>query len=195
MPKGVYPRPQPLSIVCDNCGKTFLRHRGEIDRGSVTTFCSIACRAQYNDAPRRFEKQHIPEPNSGCWLWTGAVDGGGYGVFWMNGKNLTAHRAAYEIFLQKPQSSLAVCHRCDNRLCVNPDHLFLGTPAENSADMVAKNRQSKGERRHNSKLNPEMVRIILASPMSDKKLAATLGVNPAAIYLVRQRRNWRHVKV
>lgn len=195
MPKGVYPRPAPLSLTCDNCGRSFLRNRGEVAKGALTTFCSVACRAQYNDVPRRFEQQHIPEPNSGCWLWTGAVGSGGYGQLWMHGRLTLAHRVSYEIFVQKPDPGTAVCHTCDNRLCVNPAHLFLGTRADNSADMVAKNRQSKGEQRHNSKISPITVRAILASSLSDTEWAAKLGVTKGTINHIRHRRNWRHVEV
>lgn len=193
MPKGVYPRRPPLSIICDNCGATFERHMGEIARGAKTTFCSVVCRTQYNDAARRFEQQHIPEPNSGCWLWTGSVGGGGYGAFWMNGRHYLAHRAAYELFVRKPDPHQAVCHRCDMPLCVNPAHLFEGTRADNSADMVAKDRQSKGERRHNSKITSETAALIMASPLSDTEWAARLGVTKGAINHVRHRRNWRHI--
>lgn len=194
MPKGVYPRPLPLSVTCNNCGVIFARHRGEIAKGAATTFCSVACRVQYGNAPRRFEHQYIPEPNSGCWLWTGPVGGGGYGSFWMNGRQYLAHRASYEMFVRKPHSGNAVCHRCDVPLCVNPAHLFEGSSADNSADMVAKNRQSKGEQRANSRVNPAVVRAIRASSLPDTEWATRLGVTKGTINHIRHRRNWRHVE-
>jgi len=195
MPKGVYPRAPLVAVVCANCGATVMRWKSDVAKGRKTTFCSRACRSQLNTANFRFEKLHIPEPNSGCWLWTGSIAGGGYGQFWLNDRQVLAHRAAYELFVQKPHPLLAICHRCDNKLCVNPAHLFLGTRAENSADMVAKNRQAKGEQFARSRLDQETVRLILSSPLSDSEWATKLGLSKGAINHIRHRRNWRHVEI
>lgn len=194
MPKGIYPRAPKISVVCSNCGTTFMRANGEM-RGQSTVFCSLPCRALYNDAGLRFERSHIPEPNSGCWLWTGAVCAGGYGVMFFNGRQTLAHRVAYELFVQTPPRALFICHRCDNRACVNPEHLFVGTASDNSADMVGKNRQAKGEQRANSKINPALVRAILGSSLPDTEWASRLNVTKGTINHIRHRRNWRHVEV
>ena len=192
MPKGVYPRKPRISLVCTNCGAPFMRINGEV-RGQSTVFCSLACRIMYNDDKLRFERMHIPEPNSGCWLWLGAIGGGGYGQLWLNGKHTLAHRAAYKLLVEEPPADRAVCHRCDNPLCVNPAHLFVGTRAENSADMVAKNRQAKGEQFSRSGLDHDTVRLIRSSPLPDTEWAARLGLSKGAINHIRHRRNWRHV--
>jgi hypothetical protein len=72
----------------------------------------------------RFEAKFIPEPNSGCWLWTSAVNSGGYGTFSIrHSKSVMAHRFAYEIYKSEIPHGLEVDHRCFNRQCVNPDHL------------------------------------------------------------------------
>jgi hypothetical protein len=81
---------------------------------------------------RRFSKKFMPEPNSGCWLWAGAIWQNGYGAFYLRGKNQTAHRAAYEIRHGKPIDGLEIDHLCRNRCCVNPDHLEMVSTQTNT---------------------------------------------------------------
>lgn len=89
-----------------------------------------------------------------------------------------------------------MCHRCDNRLCVNPGHLFLGTRAENLGDMVRKGRSARGEKHRAAKLTSEQVHQIRAFTGDAKArqlLAASLGVSYATILDVQKRRSWRHL--
>ena len=81
---------------------------------------------------------------SKCWNWTGGKDHS-YGAFCLGGKNLRAHRASYVFFRGDIPPGIHVCHHCDNPICVNPAHLFLGTTKDNMADKVAKGRQPRGD--------------------------------------------------
>ena len=105
---------------------------------------------------QRFNRRVTHPANTKCWLWSGALDPAGYGQWEFKGYQTKAHRVAW--LLAKgaiPDSgtkrSLSVCHTCDNRLCMNPSHMFLGTDADNVADMVAKGRQSRGENHYTAK--------------------------------------------
>lgn len=88
----------------------------------------------------RFWSKCIPEPNSGCWLWTHATFKTGYGKYTLHNRTHYAHRLAYELHYGVAPGKAYVCHRCDNPFCINPDHLFLGDARINVQDMIAKGR-------------------------------------------------------
>ena len=94
----------------------------------------------YGDDERRFYSYLEMIPESGCWIWTGAINNGGYGRIGIGKKTTTAHRYSYQINVGEIPDGLFVLHKCDVRCCANPDHLFLGTPTDNMQDMVKKGR-------------------------------------------------------
>lgn len=87
----------------------------------------------------RLEKFHIKTEND-CWEWTSWKEHRGYGQISVNGKRRQAHRVAYEEYVGKIPSGIFVCHSCDNRACINPKHLWLGTAQDNTNDMMRKGR-------------------------------------------------------
>lgn len=138
-----------------------------------------------------------------CWPWVRAVSSAnGYGVVRVAGKIQRAHRIAWELANERPiPDGLLVCHRCDNRPCCNPAHLFVGTQSDNIRDMFAKGRDRqrhpRGENHHNSKLNDEAVRDIrrrvATGGVTRQALADEYGVSTSTIVLVVKREVWKHV--
>lgn len=134
-----------------------------------------------------------------CWPWTAAIFQGrmGYGVFRLAGKNLYAHRVAYHLATGQDPAGKVVRHRCDNPPCCNPDHLEIGTTADNARDRVERGRQTKGEDVNTAKLTQEKVREIrrrAAAGESQKVLALEFGVRNTAVHKIVHRHTWKHVK-
>ena len=144
----------------------------------------------------KIEKSSDPE---GCWNWKASLRGG-YGQFKVAGKMVLSHRFSFELFKGEIPAGLCVCHTCDNPACVNPNHLFLGTHAENMADKVKKNRQSrlKGTEHPQSKLSEEQVlqirELYATGNFSQRQLAKQFGVVQAQIYRIINRKKWTHLK-
>lgn len=128
-------------------------------------------------------ERSIPEPNSGCWLWTQAWTPTGYGQC----HNRNASRVSFEAHFGEVPDGLYVLHRCDTRACVNPDHLFLGTPQDNSRDMVSKGRHANNCK---PKLTAAQVIEIRASPGSQAAIARRFGVTQANVSFIKRRVTW-----
>lgn len=143
----------------------------------------------------RFMKFVSPEPNSGCWLWMGAENGKKYGVFWFEQKLSLAHRTSYSMFCEKIDDGICVLHKCDNGLCVNPDHLFLGTLKDNSIDMVRKGRnfspQNSGEKNGNSSLTEKDAAKIAMDTRPQRAIAKDFGVSQFCVWSIKSGRTWR----
>lgn len=145
---------------------------------------------------RSFIDRAIPEPMSGCWLWLGPVTCDGYGK---QGGRL-AHRISWEIWRGEVPRGLHVLHRCDTACCVNPDHLFLGTHADNMADMRKKGRRlgaGVGSKNGRSKLSDDSVariRQMAASGLYLREIAPQFDVGMSTISRVLRGESWRHIR-
>lgn len=136
-----------------------------------------------------------------CWIWTSATWGSGYGFFWTGGKlrSQFAHRISWELANAKEiPEGLCVMHSCDNKLCVNPAHLSLGTNKENTEDSMRKGRRAIGMRNGGGKkLHDDDVRIIRAQKgfASSGKLSAAFDVSRSVIKAIWRNKIWKHVQL
>jgi|JI10StandDraft_1071094.scaffolds.fasta_scaffold483116_2 hypothetical protein len=135
----------------------------------------------------------LPEPNSGCVLWTGSAIPSGYGNLRVDGKSLLAHRLSWQEQNGPIPNDMHVLHRCDVPACINPDHLFLGTDQTNSDDKVSKQRQSRGERAGTAKLTAADVLAIRAAPGTNRQVAKVYGVDNSQVSRIKRGHYWAHV--
>lgn len=122
--------------------------------------------------------------SDGCWTWKGATNNKGYGRFKFQGASYGAHRLAFVLGKDTAlPGSVLVCHRCDNRRCVNPAHLFLGTIQDNNQDMTDKGRARAplGLRNGRGKLSPEDIQAIRESAERQVDLCIKYGVSDGHI--------------
>lgn len=148
----------------------------------------------------RFDAKYKVNPETGCWEWTAYRMKEGYGVLGIRGHYTDrAHRFSYKRFRGPIPPGMLVCHTCDNPPCVNPEHLFLGTNADNVADRERKGRGRRaiGSLAGHAKLNERKVLRIkqrLAAGANQSAVARQYGVDQCAINHIARGRTWRHVQ-
>lgn len=166
------------------------------------------------DLVRFFSKAELSFNEDECWHWKAGKDTGGYGCFSLNGITYTSNRVAYYLFNKQDPAYMHVLHTCDNRGCVNPKHLFLGTNYDNILDKMSKGRQGrpkgelsgpkkyperypKGSRMANAKLTEdkviEMRELYAEGIFSTYQLAEKYNVSQALIWYAISRKTWKHI--
>ncbi len=148
------------------------------------------------DFAKRFFKLTKLMPN-GCIEWQGCKNAKGYGMFWLKGKTLKSHRAAWMLKNGEIPADMCVCHRCDNPACVNVDHFFLGTKADNNADTHAKGRgrggSCFGERNGKAKLTVNQVMDIRCATGTKTEIAKRFGISRSNVFRIKAGQLWKNL--
>jgi len=176
------------------CGGEHVVSSQHLKSGQVRKckFCKLKSEKQLlKEAVERFEEKI--EKTKTCWIWKGIVVRN-YGVTFYK-KPQKAHRFSYMIYVGDLIKGKLICHTCDNKLCVNPKHLYQGDEKDNSRDSVERNRLPQGERSHFSKLKEGQVKNILVSEEKGVTLAKKYKVSEDTISRIRTRKAWKNIKM
>ena len=178
--RGKYPK-----SVCKYCSTEFKSGiRGRYG------FCSEKCRFM--------DKVEIGEGNT-CWLWKASLKGAGYGSFFVANKHLMAHRESFRIFKGPILKDKCIMHVCDNRICVRPDHLRMGTALDNVRDKISKGRAApilSGEKHHWSNMTESIVleiRELHKKGHSQREIGRRFNINWRNVHAIVKRINWKHI--
>ena len=136
---------------------------------------------------------NISKQENGCWLWT-ASNTGTYAQIWNGLKLIGVHVFSYKTFIGTIPAGLNVCHTCDNRLCANPMHLFLGTYKDNMQDAKVKGRVAFGEKNGNHKLTEKIVLAIRNDTRSSRKCCSDYNVSQLTVVKIRSKKIWSHLQ-
>lgn len=189
-----YAKPGTIELKCKRCGKPFWVIPSQV---KYLKTCSPEC---HHPPPMETFMAKVVKRENGCWIYTGTPGSSGYGNVKVNGKQYRAARLSWELHKGDPGNA-QVNHHCDTPLCVNPDHLELGSQQENIDAMMERGRHKnggKGEKCNFAKLTTEQARYIKG--MKGKKTAYELlaefpnvQLTPSAIWSIWARRTWKHL--
>jgi len=144
---------------------------------------------------QKISEKVVKIPESGCWLWIGSITNHGYGTMTLGrNKNISAHRASYELRHGPIPDGMLALHHCDIKCCVNPDHIFLGNQQDNMTDKVCKNRQAKGSKHGQAKLTEQQAREAKFGTAQPTELAQKFNCSAAMIRQILGGLYWKHLE-
>lgn len=180
--------------TCAGCGGIFRVDAQHARKKCCSDECVQKSRAIERYGTKQEQFWAKVNKTDSCWEWTGTIMRGGYGHFSINNRYKQAHRVSYQMNVGAIPAGLCVLHRCDNRRCVRPDHLFLGTQKDNAQDAIAKGRFTTGERngfrkkKEAHKLTDTQVNEIAQrykrGGITHKELAAEYGVSKSLVTMI-----------
>jgi hypothetical protein len=177
--------------VCKQCGRSFT-YNAIPSRKTGGLFCSGACQRKgrkQRQLQDSFNKRRGATTGNGCVLWNGAIRNNGYGCLGIH----SAHRLSYEFAVGPVPDGMHILHKCDNRLCINPEHLFPGTNSDNITDKLSKGRQAKGEMFNRKLTNDDVqsIRKAYRGGAAQKELARKFNVHQSHVSRIVQYKVWR----
>lgn len=197
-----------LDRTCQLCGAAFYQ-RPAVVRRVGGRYCSRKCARQAQPTVPLNERFWAKvNQTSGCWEWTGSRNPKGYGQIQRGGRGgglVLTHRLSWEIHNGSIPDSLFVLHKCDNPACVRPDHLWIGSKAENTADMMAKGRHKtappkrllRGEDHPNARLTNDIVSAIrercASGELSQSEAGRVYGLTSGSVNRIVKRLRWKHL--
>lgn len=181
-------------FTCKECGVIF-KTTANRDR----LYCSKSCKAKYEIDNKKLtmfkEIKYNKDEITGCWNCTSHTGNRGYPMVKRDGKRIYLSRFMYINNVGEIPDSMQIRHKCDNPSCINPDHLEIGTIADNMHDKVERGRQQRGSQMPCSKLIESDVVEIRKSKMKRKELASMYNVSLPTIDQIIQGKTWKHVKI
>jgi hypothetical protein len=187
---------------CAHCARVFAKDtRNTWAYWAKAKYCSQSCAGAAHSAESALKRPPMREAffshvkiQDGCWPWLAALDKDGYGIFSYERKTYRAHVISLKLDGRPTTKERPFgCHTCDNPVCVNPCHLYPGTPMDNVQDAVSRDRHMRGERSVHAKLVDGDIMEIRRSRLNDTDLADAYGVTSSNITMIRLRKTWKHL--